>query len=89
MGFDWRDYRALLNYMDVSRRKWWIKNGNEEQGPIDEETFQARLRAGEFSLKVLVKSDAMEDWEPLLSVVTTDATFLRPSKLPPPATEQS
>jgi hypothetical protein len=70
--------------MDVSTRKWWIKIGDTEQGPIDEELFQQRLRAGEFPLSSMIKSNYMDNWKPLLSIVATDETFRRPSTAPPP-----
>lgn len=69
--------------MDVSTRKWWIRIGNEETGPFDEDLFQDKLRAGEISLRSEVKSNFMSNWEPLLSVVSKDETFRRRSSVPP------
>ena len=71
--------------MDVENREWWIKFEGMDEGPIGEDDFQSRLRAGELPLKALIKSNFMESFEPLLTVVTTDQTFRRPSKLPPSA----
>ena len=70
--------------MDVSKRKWWVKLGEDEDGPIAEEVFQERLRSGQIPLKSVVKSNFMEQWEPLLSYISVDETFRRPSTLPPP-----
>jgi hypothetical protein len=70
--------------MDVSTRKWWIKIGDLEEGPIDEDVFQKRLRAGEFPLSSFTKSNYMDDWKTLLSIVATDETFRRTSTTPPP-----
>jgi hypothetical protein len=70
--------------MDIANRKWWIRVNNAEQGPIDEDDFQQRLRAGEVSLKASVKSNYMTDLEPLLQYVSKDESFRRPSTLPPP-----
>ena len=69
--------------MDIENRKWWIKNGDAVEGPIDEEDFQSRLRAGSIPLGVMIKSDAMVGFEPLLKVVSTDDSFKRPSTAPP------
>jgi hypothetical protein len=71
-----------MKSMDVSNRQWWIRIGDAEEGPVDEETFQVRLRAGEVSLKAMVKSNYMENWEPLLKYISTDETFRRPSTMP-------
>ena len=69
--------------MDVQNRKWWIKNGDVEEGPIDEDDFQSRLRSGEIPLGVMIKSNEMDTWEGLLKIVATDDTFKRPSRMPP------
>ena len=74
---------GIIDFMDVSTRKWWIRLGNEEKGPLDEESFQEMLRAGEISLRSEVKSNLMSDWAPLLSVVSKDETFRRRSSVPP------
>jgi hypothetical protein len=68
--------------MDVSNRQWWIKLGDDEEGPIDERAFQARLRAGRISLQSLIKSNLMTEWEPLLSYISKDESFRRPSTMP-------
>jgi len=68
--------------MDVSTREWWIKVKEKEEGPITENAFQDRLRAGKIPLSALIKSNYMEDWAPLLTVVANDQTFRRPSTMP-------
>ncbi len=73
--------------MDISTRQWWIKSKAGEEGPISEDAFQDRLRAGKIPLSAVIKSSYMEDWEPLLSVVASDKTFRRPSTMPAPAPE--
>jgi hypothetical protein len=70
--------------VDVANRKWWIRTGDVEQGPVDEDCFQEKLRAGEIPLKSVIKSNYMKDWEPLLMYISTDETFRRPSTMPPP-----
>jgi hypothetical protein len=70
--------------MDVANRKWWIKTVGGEEGPLDEETFQERLRAGKIPLNAVIKSDSMDRWEPLLKYIADDESFRRPSTLPPP-----
>ena len=70
--------------MDVTTRKWWIRIGDVEQGPMNEDEFQEKLRAGDISLKAVVKSNFMNDWEPLLKYISYDETFRRPSAVPPP-----
>ena len=70
--------------MDVSERKWSIKVGEDVEGPMDEEAFQERLRAGKISLSAFIKSNFMNDWEPLLTYISGDKTFRRPSNMPPP-----
>jgi hypothetical protein len=70
--------------MDTANRKWWIRVNGTEQGPIDEDDFQQKLRAGEISLKAAVKSNYMVDFEPLLRYISADETFRRPSTVPPP-----
>jgi hypothetical protein len=70
--------------MDISKRKWWVKLGDDEEGPLMEEAFQERLRSGHISLRALIKSNFMEKWEPLLSYISADETFRRPSTTPPP-----
>ena len=77
-------FSGILNPMDVSKRKWWIKLGDDEEGPMTEGAFQERLRAGRIPLKSLIKSNFMDGWEPLLSYISADETFRRPSTLPPP-----
>lgn len=51
---------------------------------MGEELFQERLRAGKIPLMAEVKSNYMENWEPLLTYISNDETFRRPSTLPPP-----
>lgn len=70
--------------MDVTKRQWWIKYGDKEEGPLGEEEFQQRLRAGEFPLGSEIKSNFMSKWESLLKIVSSDETFRRPSTMPPP-----
>lgn len=59
-------------------------NGSEKEGPLSEEAFQDKLRAGKIPLSSMLKSNVMDDWRALLEVVSTDETFLRPSTMPPP-----
>ena len=73
---------GIMKIMDIANREWWIRVGDAEEGPVDEETFQSRLRAGDVSLKAMVKSNLMKDWEPLLTCVSNDETFRRPSSVP-------
>ncbi len=68
--------------MDTSTREWWIKVKEKEEGPLTEDAFQDRLRAGKIPLSAMIKSSYMEKWEPLLSVVANDQTFRRPSTMP-------
>ncbi|MCP4679456.1 MAG: hypothetical protein GY854_28995 [Deltaproteobacteria bacterium] len=69
--------------MDISKRKWWIRyDDGREEGPFGEDDFQERLRAGEFPLGAEIKSDLMDSWESLLSIVASDESFQRPSSLP-------
>jgi hypothetical protein len=71
--------------MDVSDRTWRVRlKDGEELGPLVEEEFQRRLRAGEFPLGSLIRSDRMGEWKPLLDVVVGDETFRRESTAPPP-----
>ncbi|MCP4602553.1 MAG: DUF4339 domain-containing protein [Proteobacteria bacterium] len=74
---------VIIRAMDVSERKWWIRHGDNEEGPLEEEVFQNRLRAGEFPLSSEIKSSLMNDWAPLLSVISSDTTFRRQSTMPP------
>ncbi len=60
-----------------------LPDGNQD-GPLSEDEFQDRLRAGKLPLSASVKSNGMQEWKPLLEVVSTDETFLRPSSMPPP-----
>lgn len=69
--------------MDVSNRKWWIRTAEGEEGPVCEDPFQDRLRAGLIPLNSMVKSNFMDAWQPLLAIVSTDETFRRPSTIPP------
>ena len=69
--------------MDIAEREWSVKVGDDIEGPMPEEEFQERLRDGEFPLHALIKSNFMSDWQPLLTVVSNDETFRRPSTLPP------
>ena len=71
--------------IDVSKRHWHIKVDDQEEGPIPEDDFQNRLRAGEIPLTAVIKSNFMDDWKPLLSIVASDQTFRRPSTMPPSA----
>ncbi len=70
--------------MDISKREWWIRIGDDEEGPLSEDAFQDRLRAGEFPLSAEIKSNYMDDWTLLLTVVANDESFRRPSTMPPP-----
>jgi hypothetical protein len=69
--------------MDITNRKWWIRTADNEEGPIDEDSFQDRLRAGLIPLNSKIKSNMMDGWQPLLAIVSTDETFRRPSTIPP------
>lgn len=69
--------------IDISKRQWHIKVDDQEEGPIPEDDFQVRLRAGNIPLNALIKSNFMGDWKPLLSIVASDETFRRPSTMPP------
>jgi hypothetical protein len=68
--------------MDIACRKWWIRVGDREEGPIEEEAFQERLRAGKVSLSAVIRSNQMDDWQPLLTYISSDKTFRRPSRMP-------
>jgi len=71
--------------MDTSKRIWVIKTPEGvEEGPLSEEAFQMRLRAGEIPLHFQIKSNFMNGYQPLLLVISTDSTFRRESSLPPP-----
>lgn len=70
--------------MDVSKRQWWLRLGDEQLGPLSEDDFQERLRNGEFALEAEVKSSMMDGWKPLLAIVAEDESFRRPSTMPPP-----
>ena len=70
--------------MDISKREWWVRSAGGEEGPIPEETFQDRLRAGDIPLQSEIKSNYMDDWKPLLEIVSSDETFHRRSTPPPP-----
>ncbi len=67
---------------DVSRRQWWIRVGDNTEGPLDEAAFQEKLRAGKIPLGAAIKSNMMESWEPLLAYISSDETFRRPSQIP-------
>ena len=76
---------GILFIMDVSDRTWRIKpTGGKKEGPLTEEEFQNKLRAGDVPLTSMVKSNKMKKWKPLIEVITCDETFLRPSSMPPP-----
>ena len=68
--------------MDVTTREWQIRIGDIEEGPINEIDFQNRLRAGEIPLKAEAKSNMMDHWKPLLEIISSDASFRRPSSVP-------
>jgi len=75
---------GILFIMDVSERTWMIKpTGGNKEGPLSEEAFQDKLRAGDIPLTSQVKSNRMKKWTPLIEVITSDETFLRPSSMPP------
>ena len=75
---------GILSLMDVSDRTWMINlNGGKKEGPLSEEAFQDKLRAGDIPLTSMVKSNRMKKWKPLIEVISTDETFLRPSSMPP------
>jgi hypothetical protein len=71
---------------DVSQRKWWVRLPEGEIGPLSEDEFQARLRAGEFALHLEVRCEEQGTWRRLVEVVTHDPTFRRTS-VPPPEYE--
>ena len=74
--------------MNIEKRTWMIRsNRGETQGPFSETLFQEKLRAGDIPFYYQIKSNMMNDWKPLLDVVSTDETFRRPSTLPPPTPE--
>ena len=75
--------------MDISKREWWIKIEDKEEGPLIEEAFQEKLRAGKIPLMALVKSNQMNDWEPLLTYISSDESFRRPSTMPPVEQDES
>jgi hypothetical protein len=70
--------------METSERKWWTRTPEDgEQGPIEEEDFQERLRSGKVPLHAELKSNLMDDWQPLLDVISNDESFHRRSTPPP------
>jgi hypothetical protein len=71
--------------MNFENRKWWIKTGEGEEGPFIEDVFQERLRSGEIPLGAVIKSDSMDNWQPLLKYIADDESFRRPSTIPPPS----
>ena len=74
--------------MDTSKRIWWIREpGGAERGPVPEDEFQDTLRDGKIPLGSEIKSNYMDAWRPLLEVVSSDETFIRPSTMPPPEPE--
>ncbi len=75
--------------MDIKNRKWWILVGDIERGPISEDDFQEELRSGKISLRSQVKSNYMDNFEPLLKYVSTDESFRRPSTMPPSLPDNS
>ena len=76
---------GILPPMDIAERTWWVlSTEGAEEGPIPEEEFQERLRAGKIPLGAKIKSNFMSDWEDLLKVITADESFRRPSTMPPP-----
>jgi hypothetical protein len=79
----------MMNMEDISQRKWWVQLPHGEIGPIEEEEFQTRLRAGEFALNLLVRSNFDQEQKRLVDVVTQDPTFRRTSMPPPPPEEDS
>jgi hypothetical protein len=70
--------------MDIDKREWWVRTPDGEEGPIPEETFQERLRSGGIPLHSEIKSNYMDEWKPLLEIVSSDETFHRRSTPPPP-----
>lgn len=70
--------------MDLSQRKWWVRTPEGEQGPIPEDEFQDQLRAGDIPLHAELKSNFMDEWKPLLDVISSDESFHRRSTTPPP-----
>lgn len=69
--------------MDLSQRKWWVRTPEGEEGPISEDDFQDRLRAGNVPLHAEIKSNYMDEWKPLLDVISSDESFHRRSTPPP------
>jgi hypothetical protein len=69
--------------MDLSERKWWVRTPEGEEGPIEEEDFQDQLRAGNVPLHAEIKSNMMNEWKPLLEVISSDESFHRRSTPPP------
>lgn len=79
---------VILFTMNVENRTWMIKsNRGETKGPFPEAQFQDKLRAGEIPFYYSIKSNEMDDWKPLVQVVSTDETFRRASTMPPPLAE--
>lgn len=69
---------------DISQRQWWVRLPEGEIGPLPEEEFQTRLRAGEFALHLEVRCQPTDPWKRLVEIVTQDPSFRRTS-VPPPA----
>jgi len=59
-------------------------NTGEVTGPLGEEEFQEKLRAGEIPFFYDIRSSAMTDWKPLVKVISEDNSFHRASTTPPP-----
>ena len=71
--------------MDIEQRTWLVRTADGvEQGPFSEDEFQDRLRAGDIPLFYQIKSNQMNDWKPILDVITSDESFHRTSTMPPP-----
>jgi hypothetical protein len=73
--------------MSLENRQWWVRVRGVEEGPIPEDVFQDRLRAGEFPLGAEIKSSEMAKWEPLIEVISRDESFHRRSTAPPAPTK--
>ncbi len=61
--------------------QWWYARGNETLGPIEQETLQALLEAGDLSPGTLVWSEDMAEWRPASEV---SAFQEMPRRGPPP-----
>jgi len=62
---------------------WYYKDGDQEIGPVDKAELQKLVKAKKVGPKTLVRSEQMDEWQPLANMVRPKTKTAPPPPAPP------